>query len=130
MKKEVALGYFQNLYMIAVADGSLAEEEKQSLVSCYQKMGINAREASEIMLNIKNLDFVIPEDSQEQENHLKEIIQLMLSDGSIHDAEYELCVQYAEKIGKSKYTVKMLIERELTTQHHQNIKNLQAVVNL
>lgn len=110
MDKQTALNYFQNLYLIAVADGKLADEEKKILVKFSQKMGINAREASEVMLNIRYRDFVIPQDRDEQMLHFKEIVQMMMSDGSIHSQEYDLCKRYAEKIGKSEVTLNHLID--------------------
>lgn len=109
MEKQKALDYFQNLYLVAVADGRLAEQEKATLVKFAQKMGINAREASQIMLNIRLLDFAIPEDKEEQITQLTEIVRLMMADGHIHEKEFELCRRYAEKIGKSEVTLNKLI---------------------
>jgi len=110
MEKQQALDYFQNLYLVAVADGKLAEEEKKTLVNFAQKMGINAREASQIMLNIRFLDFAIPEDKEAQMDQLRDIIKLMMSDGHIHDKEYELCRRFAEKIGKTEVTLNRIID--------------------
>lgn len=110
MEKQKALNYFQNLYLVAVADGKLADEEKKILVKFSQNMGINAREASEIMLNIRFRDFVIPEDSTEQMMQFTEIVKMMMSDGTIHPEEFNLCKRYAEKIGKSEITLNRLID--------------------
>ncbi|EAY31706.1 tellurite resistance TerB family protein [Microscilla marina] len=110
MDKQTALHYFQNLYLIAVADGKLADEEKKILVKFSQKMGINAREASEIMLDIRYRDFVVPQSKDEQMAHFKDIVSMMMSDGNIHNQEYELCKRYAEKIGKSEITLNRLID--------------------
>jgi uncharacterized tellurite resistance protein B-like protein len=109
--KETALALFRNLYKVAFADGILAAEEKQVLTEVAWKMGIGPREASDIMSNIVHLDFEIPADENVQMHQLEQIVQMMAVDGNIHPKEYELCLAFARRIGRSKYMLDRILER-------------------
>ena len=110
--KEKALAYYQNLYIIAVADSHLALEESQFLVQVSQHFGISSREAIAIMSNIKKLDFIIPEDEAERKEHFQGLVKMMTIDKKIHDKEYQLCLAYAQKIGFSQATLDDILSKE------------------
>lgn len=110
MHRNKSLAYFRNIYKIASADGKLTQEEKQLLADIAQKMGITARESVNVMMNINNLDFVIPEKITERFKQLRDIVEMMIIDKDVHPKEYELCINYAEKIGYSKIIIDNLIE--------------------
>jgi uncharacterized tellurite resistance protein B-like protein len=99
---EKALAYFQNLYLVAVADEILAKEETSFLVEVSKVMGISARETMQIMSNSKNLDLVIPDTEEEKMIQLEDIITMMIVDRKIHEKEYNLCLRFAEHIGLNK----------------------------
>jgi ribosomal protein S13 len=111
-KKRKALNLFQNLYLIAVADSKLAQEEKDSLIDLAHQLGIGIRDAYQIMSNIKHLDFAIPENDQEKLEQLREIVRMMLIDDELHDTEKNLCLAYTKKIGYAPITLEQIIEQE------------------
>lgn len=116
--KEKLLACFRNIYKIAIADGYLVREEKEMLLEMGQKMGVSRSQARDIMQKINYLDFIIPEDSQEQLEHLEYIIQMMMIDNEIHDREYELCYAFAKKIGKNEVILQKMIDK---VSHNMNV---------
>lgn len=109
MNHNKAIYYFQNLYLVAVADKVLASEEKEYLMQVAQKMGLSAAETSDIMLNSHNLDLVMPETKEEQLTQLEDVITMMMMDKKIHDKEYDLCLRFGQRIGLSKKDLDLLI---------------------
>ena len=103
--------YLRNMYLIAMADGKIADEEAQLLKDMAQKMGINETEQLEVKMNAKEQGFFVPDDNQERLKHLEYIIQMMMVDQEIHEKEYNLCLSYAQKNNCSKEVLDMLIEK-------------------
>lgn len=110
LDKEKAKKYFQNLYLVAIADGKLAIEERELLVGVAMRMGLSIRDSSEIMRNIGQTDFHIPDTPDMQMSHLSDIVKTMMIDKEIHEKEYELCLGYASKIGQSEDALQEIIE--------------------
>jgi uncharacterized tellurite resistance protein B-like protein len=109
--KEQGLACFRNIYKIAVADGYLVREEKEMLLETGQRMGVSRTQARDIMHKINHLDFIIPDDSNEQIQHLEYIIRMMMVDHEIHDREYELCYAFAKKIGRNEVILQRMIDK-------------------
>lgn len=110
LDKEQAKKYFRNLFLVAIADGKLATEERELLVGVAMRMGLSIRDSSEIMRGIGQVEFHIPETSEQQQQHLSDIVKTMMIDKVIHEKEYELCLGYAQKIGKSEESLQEIIE--------------------
>ncbi|TAE51348.1 MAG: hypothetical protein EAZ44_07910 [Cytophagia bacterium] len=109
MNHNKAIYYFQNLYLVAIADKVLASEEKEYLMQVAQRMGLSSSETSDIMLNSHNLDLVMPETKEEQLTQLEDVITMMMMDKKIHDKEYDLCLRFGQRIGLSKKDLDLLI---------------------
>ena len=110
LDKEQAKKYFQNLFLVAIADGVLATEERELLVGVAMRMGLSIRDSSEIMRGISEREFHIPENDEQQLQHLSDIVKTMMIDKVIHEKEYELCLGYTLKIGQTEDFLKEVIE--------------------
>jgi uncharacterized tellurite resistance protein B-like protein len=110
MEKEKALIYFQNLYLIAIADHHLAKSEKDKLLKFANQLGLDTAEANQIIENPTQLTLIIPDSKADRLIHLEEIVKMMLIDQRIHDSEYKLCLAFTERIGYSKITLDNLIQ--------------------
>lgn len=110
LDKERAKKYFQNLFLVAIADGKLATEERELLVGVAIRMGLSIRDSSSIMRNIKQEEFHIPDTPEQQMLHLSDIVKVMMIDKEIHEKEYELCLGYALKIGQTEDSLQEIIE--------------------
>lgn len=96
------LAFFQNLIILAVADGELQDDESQFLLQIGNRLGLKAEEVQPIADNIGVLSFVVPAEGIQRTLELQTLVQMMLQDGQIDPREYGLCMEYANRIGYSK----------------------------
>jgi uncharacterized tellurite resistance protein B-like protein len=101
------LAFFQNLILLAAADGKLDQAESSFLLNIGNRLGISAPEAVRIADNLQNLSFIIPEEGLQKTLELQTLVMMMLEDGQIHEREYSLCRDYTRRIG---YSLEMLDE--------------------
>lgn len=109
--KQKKLSFFQNLILIAAADGRLDPNESEFILLIGNKLGLSSEEVMPIADNLKVLRFIIPEAGLQKTLELQTLIQLMLQDGQIHDKEYLLSIDYAHRIGYTKEIVDGMIEQ-------------------
>lgn len=96
------LAFFQNLILIAAADGFLEEGESDFIVEIGNRLGLTADEVAPLAENLDVLTFIIPEEGLQKTMELQTLVMMMVEDGSIHDREYALCLDYAYRIGYGK----------------------------
>jgi len=109
--QDSSLTFFRNMYLIAMADGKVADEEEALLVEVAQKMDINKEEQEAIKENAEILGFFVPNDPKERLQHLEYIVRMMMVDSEIHDKEYQLCLQYADKSGYDQSVFEKVIDK-------------------
>ncbi|GAB2958631.1 hypothetical protein GCM10027048_27110 [Hymenobacter coalescens] len=96
------LGFFQNLVLLAAADGRLQEDEGQFLLQIGQRLGLSYDDVRPIADNLSVLSFVVANDGLQRTLELQTLVQMMLQDGQIDPREYGLCLEYANRIGYNK----------------------------
>jgi uncharacterized tellurite resistance protein B-like protein len=96
------LAFFQNLVLIAAADGQLSKDEGNFLLQIGTKLGLKAEEVMPIADNLGVLSFIVPAEGLQRTLELQTLVQMMLQDGDIDAREYGLCMEYANRIGYSK----------------------------
>lgn len=96
------LAFFQNLLLIAAADGRLDANESDFILLIGNKLGLSSKEVMPLADNLSLLSFIIPESGLQKTLELQTLVQLMLQDGQVHDKEYVLCLEYAHRIGYTK----------------------------
>jgi hypothetical protein len=96
------LAFFQNLILIAAADGRLEDGESDFIVAMGNRLGLTAQEVAPIADNLAVLSFIIPEEGMQKTMELQTLVMMMLEDGQVHDREYALCQDYAYRIGYGK----------------------------
>ena len=96
------LAFFQNLILLAAADGRLEEDEGRFLLDVGNRLGLAPDDVMPIADNLGVLSFIIPADGLQKTMELQTLVQMMLEDGKIHDKEYTLCLEYANRIGYGK----------------------------
>jgi uncharacterized tellurite resistance protein B-like protein len=95
------LSFFQNLILVAAADGQLDDGESQ-LLQIGNRLGLTSEEVQPIADNLAVLSFVVPADGLQRTLELQTLVLMMLQDGQIDPREYGLCMEYANRIGYSK----------------------------
>lgn len=106
---EQHLGIFQNLFLIAVADGSLSPEEEEFLKDVAANLGLSQQDVDNILENHQSLDFIIPEDDEEKYFSLKNLVYMMVVDGDIEESEYKLCLNFAERVGMGRKEIEEIL---------------------
>jgi hypothetical protein len=96
------LAFFQNIILIAAADGLLEEGESDFIVDIGNRLGLTPEEVAPLAENLDVLTFVIPEEGMQKTLELQTLVMMMVEDGRIHDREYALCLDYAHRIGYGK----------------------------
>ncbi|CAA9302797.1 MAG: hypothetical protein AVDCRST_MAG56-5641 [uncultured Cytophagales bacterium] len=99
---EKKLAFFQNLILIAAADGRLDSNESQFILNIGNRLGLAPDEVMHLADRLPQLSFVIPGEGLQKTLELQTLVMMMLEDGRVHDREYALCLQYTDRIGYSK----------------------------
>lgn len=110
------LGIFQNLYLIAEADGRIEPQEQQLLLEVARNLGLSQRDIDHVIESKGPLDFVIPDDPEEGYYSLKNLVYMMVVDGVVDQREYDLCVDFATRIGLGEDAVETIIHEYETLQ--------------
>jgi hypothetical protein len=105
------LAFFQNLILVAAADGKLDKHESNFLVEIGNKLGLSPEEVMPIADNLGVLSFIIPEEGLQKTLELQTLVQMMLQDGQLHDREYGLCLDYTYRIGYGKAVLDDIIQQ-------------------
>ncbi|OON65872.1 TerB family tellurite resistance protein [Hymenobacter sp. CRA2] len=96
------LAFFQNLILVAAADGRLDKDEGDFLVQIGQRLGLSYDDVRPIADNLSVLSFVVAADGLQRTLELQTLVQMMLQDGQIDPREYGLCLEYANRVGYNK----------------------------
>jgi uncharacterized tellurite resistance protein B-like protein len=96
------LAFFQNLILVAVADGYIDKRESDFLVTVGRQLNLTEEDTRPIADNFSLLSFIIPEDGLQKTMELQTLVMMVVQDGKVADAEYNLCLEYARRIGYSK----------------------------
>ncbi|WP_375416216.1 TerB family tellurite resistance protein [uncultured Hymenobacter sp.] len=96
------LSFFQNLILVAAADGQLDDSESQFLLLIGNRLGFKPDEVMPIADNLSVLSFVVASEGPQRTLELQTLVQMMLQDGRIDPREYGLCLEYAHRIGYGK----------------------------
>lgn len=109
---EKRLSFFQNLLLVAVADGYLDREESDFLVQVGEQIGLTPEDVAPLVDKpVSDLTFTIPETDQDKLFELQTMVMMMVEDGDIHDQEYEICAHYAERIGLNKVVLDDFVQK-------------------
>jgi len=107
------LSFFQNLIIVAAADGLLDDDESDFIVDIGDRLGLTPEAVAPIAENLEVLSFIIPEDGMQKTIELQTLVMMMIADGQIHDREYVMCQDYANRIGYGKEILDDMIKQLL-----------------
>ena len=88
---------FENLMVMAAADGRFTEEEVAFLAGRAQRWGISDQQIQEALAKAEpdKAELVLPAESSDQVELLREMILIMAVDGELHETEKRLCATAA-----------------------------------
>jgi len=105
------LSFFQNLIIVAAADGQLDNDESDFILDIGDRLGLTPEDVAPIAENLDVLSFIIPEDGMQKTIELQTLVMMMIADGQIHDREYSMCQDYAHRIGYGKEILDDMIKQ-------------------
>lgn len=103
------LEFFQNLYLLALADGNIDPREEAYLQEIVNSLGIYKEDLEYIYKESDHLELIIPEEESEQVHTLKNLVYMMMIDEELHEAEYALCLKFAQHIGYGEEKISLII---------------------
>ena len=101
MLDPIKLEHFRNLVSLSAADGKIEEVERVALAKIAYEQGIPLDRLNVMLLKASEYVYLIPQNNEEREKQLEEMIQFALVDGEFAPAELELIKMVAEKLGVS-----------------------------
>ncbi|MEL7531549.1 MAG: TerB family tellurite resistance protein [Bacteroidota bacterium] len=104
------LGMFQNLYIVAAADGEIGPQEESLLLQVAENLGLGQRDVESVARRYPDFDFVIPDNEEEAYFSLKNLVFMMIADGKIKDREFSLCLRFAEMIKMDRSAVEKILD--------------------
>jgi len=107
--RNIKIEHFENLVAMAAADGHMDDEEKEFLAEKAEEFGLNQNQIKDILANPQELTFKVPSTQDEKEEQLSDAVFMAMIDGEIHEKEYAMCINFANKLGLSDADVHEII---------------------
>ena len=101
MLDPVKLEHFRNLVSLSAADGKVKEVERVALSKIAYEQGIPLDRLNVMLSKASEYIYLVPQNNEEREKQLDEMIKLAWVDGEFAPAELELINVVAQKLGFS-----------------------------
>ena len=101
MLDPIKLEHFRNLVSLSAADGKVKEVERVALSKIAFEQGIPLDRLNVMLLKANEYIYLVPQNNEEREKQLDEMIKLAWIDGEFAPAELELIKVVGEKLGFS-----------------------------
>jgi uncharacterized tellurite resistance protein B-like protein len=102
--------HFANLIAVAYSDGFLNEQEIEFLSRRAEDYGLAIDLIHSMIEKADELKFVVPLNNEDKEDQLADIVYIAMSDGKVHEKEYELCLSIAQKLGFTQKDLDYIID--------------------
>jgi tellurite resistance protein len=106
----IKLEHFRNLVSLSAIDGKIEEVERVALSKIAFEQGLPLERLNLMLNRASEYIYLIPQNTEERENQLEEMIKLALVDGDFAPAELELIEMVAEKLGFTKKELEVILE--------------------
>ena len=94
---------------IALADGKLEENEIAAIATVASRENVDVKEVEKMLEGKDNVTFTIPKSDEEKAQQIKDLVVLMMIDGTINEKELALCRAVAENYGYRPEVVDALV---------------------
>lgn len=110
-EKKIIKSHIRHLVRLAKSDGILHSDELRFIKKVGKKNGLTDKEIDGIVQNPTSVDIVLPKDNDERFYQIFDLVNLMLKDGEVNDAEIEFCMELANRLGFRKVIVGVLVSK-------------------
>lgn len=119
MLDPVKIEHFRNLVSLAVVDGRIDPIEKVALSKIAYEHGIPLDRLNVMLERASEYIYLIPQNQEDKERQLEDMIKFALVDGEFSPAELELINVVAGKLGISKDEVDKIIVSVVSKEDEQ-----------
>jgi tellurite resistance protein len=106
----IKLEHFRNLVSLSAIDGKIEEVERVALAKIAFEQGLPLDRLNLMLNRASEYIYLIPQNSEEKEKQLEEMIKLALVDGEFAPAELELIEMVSDKLGFSRSELQVILE--------------------
>lgn len=106
----IQLEHFRNLVSLSAIDGKIEEIERVALSKIAFEQGLPLDRLNLMLNRASEYIYLIPQNTEEREKQLEEMIKLALVDGEFAPAELELIEMVAEKLSFTKTELDKILE--------------------
>ena len=110
-EKKIIKSHVRHLVRLAKSDGILHSDELRFIKKVGKKNGLTDKEVDGIIQNPTSVDIVLPKDNDDKFFQIFDLVNLMLKDGEVNDAEIEFCMELANRLGFRKVIVGVLVAK-------------------
>ena len=111
MVDPVKLEHFRNLISLSAADGKIKDAERTSLVRIANALDIPAERLQVMLDHAPEYIYLVPQNTDDRETQLEEMINLAFVDGEFSRSERELIKAVAHKLGFTHTEAEAVIEQ-------------------
>jgi len=110
-EKKIIKSHVRHLVRLAKSDGILHSDELRFIKKVGKKNDLTDKEIDGIIQNPTSVDIVLPKDDDDKFYQIFDLVNLMLKDGEVNDAEIEFCMELANRLGFRKVIVGVLVAK-------------------
>ena len=116
MADKTKLQHFRNLVSLSVADGEIHDAERKALESIAELHEIPLDRVEMMLNHAEEYIYFIPQNNEDRELQLKQMVDLAIIDGEFTKEEYDLIITVAKKLGFTKEEADRFIESNCGSQ--------------
>lgn len=105
--------HLKNLYSVAMADGILANEEFDFLLSTANKLYVNPSVVQNVIHYPDDISFYVPSHDREKLDQIYDCVCMAAIDGELNEREVSMCKLISAKLGFRPVVVDHIIEHIL-----------------
>jgi uncharacterized tellurite resistance protein B-like protein len=109
----IKIEHFRNLVSLSAADGKIEEVERVALTKIAYEQGIPLDRLTVMLDKAHEYKFLIPQNQNEREKQLEQMIEFAFIDGDFAPAELELISMVGEKLGFTKEELEQILAPHL-----------------
>jgi len=113
MLDPIRLEHFRNLVSLSAADGIIKDIERVALAQIAFEREIPLDRLNIMLSRANEYVYLIPQNQEEKERQLNEMIDLAFVDQELSPAELELIEMVGDKLGFSKDAVSQLVSTRI-----------------
>ena len=106
----IKLEHFRNLVSLSAIDGKIEDVERVALAKIAYEQGLPLERLNLMLNRASEYIYLIPQNTEEKEKQLEEMIKLALVDGDFAPAELELIEMVSDRLGFSRKELHVILE--------------------